>query len=310
MHVKVVRNFGGNSVATSSDCPVPANTVPSSQSAQPRLLLLSSGVRDHDWACERLGDDAWLITCSGEETLLADALADMKLRWGVPDRVVPLDGRSIPLAARLRATLGLPARPTESAPRDRRETHRRAVAAGLRTVQLLDRAALEDWDFRTPVIAKPVVRGEAGIRRLTSSYDLGDLDPDVDMLFEEWVIAPVCHVEGIAVDGRIVAARLFYYVGPGAGRVPVTNQIALARLTEAAADVVAGLALPDGAFHVELFDLPTNPMLLDVLVPLAPVEDRARTKSCVASRAPQRARAGVPATDPRLALDAFRFTSA
>ncbi|SDM89878.1 ATP-grasp domain-containing protein [Allokutzneria albata] len=295
-------------MATSSDRAVPSGTV--SSSARPRLLLLSSGVRDHDWACERLGGDAWLITCSGEETLLAAALAEMRLRWGVPDRVVPLDGRSIPLAARLREVLGLAAQPVDSAPRDRRETHQRAVAAGLRTVQLLDRATLEDWDFRTPVIAKPVSRADAGIRRLTSSYDLADLDPDADMLFEEWVIAPVCHVEGIAVDGGIAAARLFYYVGPGAGRVPVTDQRALTRLTEAAADVVAGMALPDGAFHIELFDLPTNPMLLDVLVPLAPVEDRARTKSCVATRDRQRARASVPAGDPRLALDAFRFTAA
>ncbi|MCP3797719.1 hypothetical protein NLX83_00455 [Allokutzneria sp. A3M-2-11 16] len=296
-------------MATSSDRPVSADPV-SADTVRPRLLLLSSGVRDHDWACERLGADAWLITCSGEETLLADALAEMNLRWGRPDRVVPLDARSIPLAARLRATLGLPCAATESAPLDRRESHRRAVAAGLRTVQLLDRVALEDWDFRTPVIAKPVARCDAGIRRLTSFDDLADLDPDADVLFEEWVIAPVCHVEGIAVDGRIVASRLFYYVGPGAGRVPVTNQVAQARLTEAAADVVAGLSLPDGAFHIELFDLPTNPMLLDVLVPFAPVEDRSRAKSCVASRAPQRARAAVVAPDPRLALDAFRFTAA
>ncbi|GAA4025824.1 hypothetical protein GCM10022247_58200 [Allokutzneria multivorans] len=280
--------------------PVSTETAPS----QPRVLLLSSGVREHDWACERLGDDAWLITCSGEETLLADALADMKLRWGVPDRVVPLDGRSIPLAALLRASLGLPAAQADAfVSSDLRQTHQRAVAAGLRTVQLLDRAELEDWDFRTAVFAKPVQRGAAPARRLTSSYDLADLDPGVDMLFEEWVVAPVCHVEGIAVDGRIAAARLFYYVGPGAGRVTVTDEIALDRLTEAAADVVAGLALPDGAFHIELFDLPTNPMLLDVVVPLAPAEDRSRNKNCIASRAPQRARATVT-------LEAFRFTAA
>ncbi|WP_086829524.1 hypothetical protein [Allokutzneria sp. NRRL B-24872] len=272
--------------------------------AGPRLLLLSSGVREHDWACERLGDDAWLITCSGEESLLADALADMKLRWGVPDRVVPLDGRSIPLAALLRVSLGLPAVQADTVlSRDLRQTHQRAVAAGLRTVQLLDRAELEDWDFRTAVFAKPVQRGAAPARRLTSSYDLTDLDPDVDMLFEEWVVAPVCHVEGIAVDGRIAAARLFYYVGPGAGRVTVTNKVALDRLTEAAGDVVAGLDLPDGAFHIELFDLPTNPMLLDVVVPLAPVEERSLNKNCVASRAPQRVRATV-------APGALRFTAA
>ncbi|MFB9908310.1 hypothetical protein [Allokutzneria oryzae] len=293
-----------------------ATTSSSDSVAQPRLLLLSSGVRDHDWACAQLGDDAWLLTCSGEETLLGAAIEDMELRWGRPDRVVPLDGRCIELAGHVRAALGLPAPATESAPalRDRREMHRRAVAAGLPTVQLLERGALEDWDFRTPVIAKPVAHDAPGTRRLTSSYDLADLDPAADMLFEEWVTAPVCHVDGIAVDGRIVAAQLFYYVG--SGRVAVTGERALARLTAAASDVVAGLDLPDGAFHIELFDLPTNPMLLDVVVPRAVArtpaeapESRSRAKTCVAARAPQRVRQTLVA-EVKLVRRAFRLTAA
>lgn len=83
---------------------------------------------------------------------------------------------------------------------------------------------------------------------------------------DDWGDAEVCHVDGVMLGGRVVFATASRHLGDfttGTGTGAVTIDDAEARpLLAAAESAVRRLSIPDGAFHVELFDLPTGPVLL------------------------------------------------
>lgn len=88
---------------------------------------------------------------------------------------------------------------------------------------------------------------------------------------DEWLDADVCHVDGVVLGGRVVfavASRCLstHYddtVGLGSGAITMDDTEA-APLVALAATAAQRVSLPDGAFHAELFDLPTGPALLSI----------------------------------------------
>lgn len=218
----------------------------------------------------------WTAVSDLEDTgQLRAALTKAIAHSGQPDRVLALDEFGVLPAAWLRDMLDLPgAREPELLPlRDKRCMHERAASAGLRTTRRLSAAELRGWDFGTPLVVKP--RREAasiGVRRIDSPAELdGALADSPDPVIEEWVDGEVCHVDGVAMDGHIEYAGVARYLGScydfatGAGmsgctvREPAVRE----RLLGAAREVVRGLRIPDGAFHIELFDVPGGPILLE-----------------------------------------------
>ena len=108
----------------------------------------------------------------------------------------------------------------------------------------------------------------ADVHEIASATDLplaGAVDQD------QWLDAEVCHIDGVALGGRVTFAtasrclgnRYDHTVGTGTGAVTIDAAEA-GPLFAAAAAAVRRVSVPDGAFHVELFDLATGPVLLSV----------------------------------------------
>lgn len=210
---------------------------------------------------------------TGVADLESDEAVD---RAGQADLVVALDGAGVLTAARLRTARGLPgARTVEVLPlRDKEILHRRARAAGLPTTQRLDPAAAQRHDFRTALAVR--ARGLPGVRKVTGP---DELPTGQDLIHEKWVDAEICHVDGVALGGRLVFASVSRQLGTdhdfarGLATGGVTIEGAETRALLALAEVaVAALAIPDGAFHLELADPPTGPVLLEAApCPSAPL---------------------------------------
>jgi hypothetical protein len=88
---------------------------------------------------------------------------------------------------------------------------------------------------------------------------------------DEWLETEVCHVDGVVLGGQVVFAvasrclstRYDSTVGAGSGAMTMDDADAGA-LIAAAEATVRRVSVPDGAFHVELFDMATGPVLLSV----------------------------------------------
>jgi hypothetical protein len=106
----------------------------------------------------------------------------------------------------------------------------------------------------------------ADVHRIASGTDLPLTDADDG---EEWIAAEVCHVDGVVLGGRVVFATASRRLGShrdhltGTGAVTIDDAEA-GPLLAAAASAVRRLSVPDGAFHAELFDVPTGPVPLTV----------------------------------------------
>src|SRR5699024_10616225 len=140
-----------------------------------------------------------------------------------------------------------------------------ARESGVPTVRRLARHELSEWDFRNPLAAKePAGAGAVRVFKVESFERAEEIlsEDGQDLLFEEWIDAPVCHVDGIAMGHTITFAVASRYMGScfdflqgkGFGSYTLPEGPGRDRLLRAARDVVSGLRVPDGAFHIELFD--------------------------------------------------------
>ncbi|GAB3443499.1 ATP-grasp domain-containing protein [Actinophytocola sediminis] len=106
------------------------------------------------------------------------------------------------------------------------------------------------------------------LHEIASTTDL-PLTGSIDR--QEWLGAEVCHVDGVVLGGQVLfatasrclGAHYEHTVGAGTGAVTIDDAEA-GRLFAAAEAAVTRASVPDGAFHVELFDLPAGPVLLSV----------------------------------------------
>ncbi|OLF18046.1 hypothetical protein [Actinophytocola xanthii] len=224
-----------------------------------RVLLLTEDEHDHRQVHHLV--EAGILPLRAPWVLAPTDLGSLPL---TPDLVVAV-GRSGTLpAARLRERLGLPgARPRDVLTLlDRGLLRRRAREVGVPIPRPLSAIGARNWHFRSPLAART---GDE-VRRVAEPADL-PLDGEVS--YEEWIDAEVCHVDGVAVGGRVVTAVASRYLGTrhdfaaGAGMGGVTIEDTEAAPLLAAAELtVSRLSIPDGAFHVELFDAPGGPILL------------------------------------------------
>jgi hypothetical protein len=224
-----------------------------------RVLLLTEDEHDHRHVHHLI--DTGIVPLRGAWVLAPTDLGALPL---TPDLVVAV-GRSGTLpAARLRERLGLPgARPRDVvALLDRERLRRRARETELPIPRPMSELGARNWHFRTPLAA----RTGAGVRRITSA---ADLPLGEEASYEEWIDAEVCHVDGVAAGGRVVFAVASRYLGTrhdfagGAGMGGITiEETEAAPLLATAEATVRRLSIPDGAFHVELFDGAGGPVLL------------------------------------------------
>ncbi|MCT2581597.1 hypothetical protein [Actinophytocola gossypii] len=240
-----------------------------------RILVLTDDERNHRHA-RRLVDTGvlplrgpWLLGPADLESLAVS-----------PDLVVALGPSAVLPAARLRERLGLPGpRPADVFPLlDREVMHHRARAAGLLTTRRVSAIGVRNWDFRVPL----AVRSDGEVRKVTAAADL----PTGEARYEAWVDADVCHVDGVVVGGRVVFAVASRYLrtrhdfatGSGMGGITLDGPEADPLLAAAAA-AVSRLGVPDGAFHVELFDTRPVPVLLAVAPHPPPALQRATVQA-------------------------------
>lgn len=203
------------------------------------------------------------------------------------DGIVPLGDRTVPVAARACAALGLPSHPPEAAEicRDKFQSRGRLKASGL-NIPRFDRYSL-DADPRAigrtqefPCVLKPLsLSGSRGvirandaedfarafqrIRRLLRSADVGVLrDPATDYLqVESYVEGDEVAVEGFVEHGAAQVTAIFdkpdpltgpffeetIYVTPS--RLPPISQQQILAATDQA---VKALGLFHGPFHAEM----------------------------------------------------------
>ncbi|MBW5484681.1 ATP-grasp domain-containing protein [Streptomyces bambusae] len=221
-------------------------------------------------------------------TLEARAL-DLARRYDVR-HLVSVHERDLDRAAALREILGLPGqRPGTVLPfRDKLRTKEYVEAAGLRTAPHREIHTATDLlgfaeDHGFPVVLKP--RDSAGSMGLRILHTPAELDAylaeDFDLygadqpnvFAEAYVEGPMCHVDGLVVDGRTVLAwpsqyqyALASYATDTGPRMDLTLDVddPLARrlldLVERILDALPGPA--DFAFHAEVFHTPDDELVL------------------------------------------------
>ena len=283
------RFLGGTSAPLFSDA----------SDGQPRLLLLTNSERNYHWAAHLLraaiprlrvwflrefyrsenppSGEHWSAVSDMEDPgRLKLALEDVRFRFGDVDRVVALDEFGVLPAAWIRESLGLEGETeAEVLPlRDKQAMYELARANGVPTVRRVGRDELSGWDFRTPLAAKaPAGAGSVDVCKVHSLEEAEKIleRSHQDHLFEEWIDAPVCHVDGVAMDHRIAFASASRYVdscfdfvqGRGFGSYTLSEGTDRDRFIRAAQEVVSALRVPNGAFHIELFDTLGGPVLLE-----------------------------------------------
>ncbi|HET9643199.1 MAG TPA: hypothetical protein VFP68_07560 [Burkholderiaceae bacterium] len=200
-----------------------------------------------------------------------DALAaTLTQRWPALDvwRVVCLSEFSMLIGGLLRSRLGVPGLDDRRtlACRSKLEMRRLAAAAGIREPRFVEAtpSTARSLPFGFPVIVKPII-GESsrGVVRIDDEAGLERYLADAPEAFvaEEYIDAPVYHVDGVVREGRVlgfIASRylntcLDFNHGRCLGSYIVTEAETNRRLGEAAQAIVTALDVDDTLFHLEVF---------------------------------------------------------
>jgi hypothetical protein len=258
------------------------------------VLLLAS--REHlGWVGEELptGPHGYrhLEALDGYEVggVLEARALELAREYGVR-HIVACQEHDLVRAAQLREILGLPGQTVASAVPYRNKLTMKAVveAAGIEVAaHRAVECAADVLDFARdhgfPVVVKPRDgAGSMGVRVLRTHEELtayltGTFDVygrhQSNLLVESYVDGPMCHVDGLVVDGRVVFVypsqyqfALVTYSSDGGGRLDVTldpDDPLGTRLVELTERVIAALPSPDVfTFHAEVFHTPDDRLVL------------------------------------------------
>ena len=220
---------------------------------------------------------------------LEERALDLAREYGVTHVVAPHE-RDLERAAVLREILGLPGQRIETVLpfRDKSLMKELAAAAGVRVAAYREMETATDIvafadEHGFPVVLKPRdSAGSVGLHILHSREELDtylaeDFDlygPDLpNLIAEEYVPGPLCHIDGLVLDGRLALAWPSQYqyalatfatdTGP---RIDLTLDVddPLAhRLLAFTERLLAALPGPENfAFHAEVFHTPDDELVL------------------------------------------------
>ncbi len=204
--------------------------------------------------------------------------------------IVATQERDLERAAQLREILGLPGQRPESAAafRDKVLMKKLVGAAGIPVAQHDEiECATDIVEFARshgfPLVLKPrngggsidlrIIPGPEELDELLAGGPLWPPDAQPNLIAEAFVPGPMCHVDGLVVDGRVAfawASQYLYslasYRTDRGGRLDVTldhdDPLArrLRRFTEQVLDALPG---PEAfAFHAEVFHTPDDELVL------------------------------------------------
>lgn len=212
-----------------------------------------------------------------------DLVTEVRERVGPGfDRILSMSGKDNRAAGQLRADLDVHgAKPHDvQLTEDKLAMKDAVVAAGLRVpryasaADVLNKRVTPAWHGRT--ILKPIDQaGSRGVVELPTVEDaIATLrnDPARDPVtheFEEFIDAPIVHLDGLVIGGEpvvLVASRylgtcLEYVTGRPQGSVQLDDDHGLC---QAALPYLAATGIRDGVFHLEMFDHALGPMFLEV----------------------------------------------
>ncbi len=220
---------------------------------------------------------------------LEERALDLAREYGVTHVVAPHE-RDLERAAVLREILGLPGQRTDTVLpfRDKSLMKELAAAAGVRVAAYREMETATDIvafadEHGFPVVLKPRdSAGSVGLHILHSraeldSYLAEDFDlygPDLpNLIAEEYVPGPLCHVDGLVLDGKLALAwpsqyqyALATYATDTGPRIDLTLDVddPLAhRLLAFTERLLAALPGPENfAFHAEVFHTPDDELVL------------------------------------------------
>ncbi|UXX94640.1 hypothetical protein N7U49_26180 [Streptomyces sp. AD2-2] len=220
---------------------------------------------------------------------LEERALDLAREYGVTHVVAPHE-RDLERAAVLREILGLPGQRTDTVLpfRDKSLMKELAAAAGVRVAAYREMETATDIvafadEHGFPVVLKPRdSAGSVGLHILHSreeldSYLAEDFDlygPDLpNLIAEEYVPGPLCHIDGLVLDGRLALAwpsqyqyALATYATDTGPRIDLTLDVddPLAhRLLAFTERLLAALPGPENfAFHTEVFHTPDDELVL------------------------------------------------
>ena len=205
------------------------------------------------------------------DAVVDDLLTRLQARWPALDvaRVVCLSEFNMLVGGLLRSRLGVPGLDYDHVLRCRSKLEMRAVAerAGVHEPRYARATPSTAASLRIPFpcIAKPVI-GESshGVVRLDDAEALSRYVTSApeEFVLEEFIDAPVYHVDGVVAEGRVagfIASRylndcLRFNQGHCLGSHIVTDAATNRRLDKATRAIVAALGIDATAFHLELFD--------------------------------------------------------
>lgn len=204
------------------------------------------------------------------EQTVEDLLAQLHARWPALDvwRIVCLSEFNMLIGGLLRSRLGVPGMDYRTVLRCRSKWEmRKAVeAAGIREPRFakVNAATARSQVFSFPMIVKPVIgEGSRGVERIDNQNDLERYldNAPAEFLAEEYVDAPVYHVDGVVAGGKLAGFICSRYLntcldfnkGRCLGSFIVTAPEVNARLGDAAERIVAALGIDNTVFHLELF---------------------------------------------------------
>ena len=220
---------------------------------------------------------------------LEERALDLAREYGVTHVVAPHE-RDLERAAVLREILGLPGQRTETVLpfRDKSLMKELAAAAGVRVAAYREMETATDIvafvdEHGFPLVLKPRdSAGSVGLHILGSREELDtylaeDFDlygPDLpNLIAEEYVPGPLCHIDGLVLDGRLALAWPSQYqyalatfatdTGP---RIDLTLDVddpLSHRLLAFTERLLAALPGPENfAFHAEVFHTPDDELVL------------------------------------------------
>ncbi|MEW1644656.1 hypothetical protein [Streptomyces sp. NPDC091219] len=220
---------------------------------------------------------------------LEERALDLAREYGVTHVVAPHE-RDLERAAVLREILGLPGQRTGTVLpfRDKALMKELAAAAGVRVAAYREMETATDIlafadEHGFPVVLKPRdSAGSVGLHILHSRQELDtylaeDFDlygPDLpNLIAEEYVPGPLCHVDGLVLDGRLALAwpsqyqyALATYATDTGPRIDLTLDVddPLAhRLLAFTERLLTALPGPENfAFHAEVFHTPDDELVL------------------------------------------------
>lgn len=197
-------------------------------------------------------------------------LRQLHERWPALDvwRVICLSEFNMLIGGLLRSRLGVPGLDYQAVLRCRSKLEMRhaIAAAGIREPRFAkaDADTVKSLEFPFPLIVKPIIgEGSRGVLRIDSEAELDhylDDAPD-EFLVEEYIDAPVYHLDGVIAQGKMAGFICSRYIntcldfnnGRCLGSFMVTDPTINLRLREAAERIVEALGIDNTVFHLELF---------------------------------------------------------